>query len=80
MSEDALPYAEPLKFTCLVDGHRVSLHKIGASGSGWRCDCREFNRPREGDPPSCGHIELAFDVWFRHLNPKPDRITEATWY
>lgn len=80
MSEDASPSAEPLKFTCTVDGHRVTLHQIGASGSGWRCTCRDFSRSREGDPPSCGHIELAFDVWYRHPNPKPERIKDEKWY
>lgn len=78
MSEDPLPYAEPLKFSCLVAGHRVALHEIQASGSGWRCSCREFNRPREGDPPSCGHIERAFGVWWRRVSE--EGVTEAKWY
>jgi hypothetical protein len=79
MSEDRVPYGEPLKFSCLVDSHRVELRQIGASGSGWRCSCRAFSRPREGDPPSCEHIELAFKVWYKEHNSMPDRITEATW-
>jgi len=79
VSEDVPAYSEPLKFSCLVDGHRVSLHEIAAAGSGWRCDCRRFQQRTEGNPPSCGHIELAFQVWYKEHNSMPDRITEAKW-
>lgn len=80
MSEDVPPYIEPLKFSCLVDGYRVELRAIKASGSGWRCSCRAFGRPREGDPPSCEHIEVAFDVWWKKPHELPPLVTEATWY
>jgi hypothetical protein len=70
----------PLKFSCLVDGNRVELRKTAASSSGWRCSCRDFLRPREGESPSCEHINRAFDVWWAEPGDMPEGVTEAKWY